>query len=225
MANNNVQLDIVTRNLKEVMGFKELETLLVNNSNIKAYWGTAPTGKIHVGYLVSLMKIVDLVNVGISVTILIADLHALLDDKKFAISTLDLRVEYYIQVITSALQFFNVDFNKITFIKGSSFQNTPEYNLNILRLSSITSLRTSIHSGSEVTKKSNNPMVSSLIYPILQTLDEIHLGTDIQLGGIDQKKIFGYSREYSKKLGNLINNKNSVNNKNYKQHIYLMTEM
>jgi tyrosyl-tRNA synthetase len=35
-----------------------------------------------------------------------------------------------------------------------------------------------------------NPLMSSLLYPILQALDEEYLGVDIQFGGVDQRKIF-----------------------------------
>ncbi len=33
-------------------------------------------------------------------------------------------------------------------------------------------------------------MVSSLLYPLLQVLDEQYLDVDVQLGGVDQRKLF-----------------------------------
>ena len=49
---------------------------------LKLYWGTACTSKIHIGYFVLMMKIVDYINAGCDMTILIADLHAFLDNLK-----------------------------------------------------------------------------------------------------------------------------------------------
>jgi tyrosyl-tRNA synthetase len=43
--------------------------------------------------------------------------------------------------------------------------------------------------------------MSSLLYPILQALDEEYLGVDIQFGGVDQRKIFTFAREHLPKLG------------------------
>lgn len=39
-----------------------------------------------------------------------------------------------------------------------------------------------------------------LLYPVLQVLDEQHLNCDAQLGGIDQRKLFGQSRYKIPKL-------------------------
>ena len=51
-----------------------------------------------------------------------------------------------------------------------------------------------------------------MIYPILQVLDEVYLKTDIQLGGVDQRKIFMMSRDHLHKIG-------------YKSNIHLMNQM
>jgi tyrosyl-tRNA synthetase len=226
---------LITQNLKEVIGANELKLLLENKNNnndnttrnIKAYWGTAPTGRIHIGYLLSLVKIIDLINADVQVIILIADIHALLDDKKFSAKQLDARALYYINTIQVALMSLSSNpdiLDKITFVKGSSFQLQPEYNMDSLRLASITSLRMSIHSGSEVTKSSSDPILSSLLYPGLQALDEVYLGTHIQLGGYDQRKIFTFAREYLPKLGNIIP-KSEKGTRYYGKRIYLMTNM
>lgn len=40
--------------------------------------------------------------------------------------------------------------------------------------------------GSEVVKQVESPLLSGLIYPGLQALDEQYLGVDFQFGGADQ---------------------------------------
>ena len=49
--------------------------------------------------------------------------------------------------------------------------------------------------GAEVVKQSQNPLISGLLYPGLQGLDEEYLKCDAQFGGIDQRKIFMFAEE------------------------------
>jgi tyrosyl-tRNA synthetase len=49
--------------------------------------------------------------------------------------------------------------------------------------------------GAEVVKQSQNPLISGLLYPGLQGLDEEYLKCDCQFGGIDQRKIFMFAEE------------------------------
>ena len=50
-------------------------------------------------------------------------------------------------------------------------------------------------------KQVASPLMSSLLYPILQALDEEHLGVDMQFGGVDQRKIFMFAKEHLPKVG------------------------
>ena len=45
--------------------------------------------------------------------------------------------------------------------------------------------------GSEVVKQVESPLLSGLIYPGLQALDEQYLGVDFQFGGADQVRCRG----------------------------------
>ena len=46
-----------------------------------------------------------------------------------------------------------------------------------------------------------HPLLSGLLYPGLQALDEEYLGCDAQFGGVDQRKIFTYAEKYLPALG------------------------
>lgn len=86
------------------------------------YWGTATTGKPHVGYLVPMRKIADFLQAGLNVTILFADLHAFLDNMKSTWELLENRVVYYQCVIKALLQSLDVPIDRLHFIKGTEFQ-------------------------------------------------------------------------------------------------------
>merc|ERR1712002_317244 len=55
--------------------------------------------------------------------------------------------------------------------------------------------------GAEVVKQVSHPLLSGLLYPGLQALDEQYLGCDAQFGGVDQRKIFTYAEKYLPNLG------------------------
>ena len=89
---------------------------------------------------------------------------------------------------------------KPEFVRGSSFQLTKKYQLDVLKLSTLSTVARTTRAASEVTRM-KNPKVSELIYPIMQSLDEEYLSVDIQLGGQDQRHILTYAREYLPLIG------------------------
>ena len=89
---------------------------------------------------------------------------------------------------------------KPMFLTGSDYQLSRNYQIDIFKLSTLANIKTALHAASEVTRM-KNPKVSELIYPIMQTLDEEYLHVDMQLGGLDQRHIMAFAREYLPKIG------------------------
>lgn len=193
------RVELVIRNLQEVLGQDELKKLLSGKKEVSVYWGTMPTGSPHISYLYPLLKVGDFLNAGLKVKILIADLHAALDGVPWDI--LDKRQAYYEALIPEMLKVLKVDIKKLEFVKGSKMQLKPEYFKDVLKLSMLTSVHDATRAASEVVKLGDNPKLGGIIYPIMQALDEEYLGVDMQFGGTDQRKIFVYAREYLPKLG------------------------
>jgi tyrosyl-tRNA synthetase len=54
------------------------------------------------------------------------------------------------------------------------------------RLSSMVTEHDARKAGAEVVKQVQHPLLSGLLYPGLQALDEQYLGCDAQFGGVDQ---------------------------------------
>lgn len=76
---------------------------------------------------------------------------------------------------------------------------TMEHQRSILKITLTNS--SLMQAGAEVVKQVASPLMSSLLYPILQALDEEYLGVDIQFGGVDQRKIFMFAKEHLPKVG------------------------
>ncbi|XP_046872951.1 tyrosine--tRNA ligase, cytoplasmic [Hypomesus transpacificus] len=191
---------LITRNLQEVLGEDKLKQVL-QERELKVYWGTATTGKPHVAYFVPMSKIADFLKAGCEVTILFADLHAFLDNMKAPWELLELRVRYYEQVIKAMLESIGVPLDKLKFVKGTDFQLSREYTLDVYRLSSMVTEHDAKKAGAEVVKQVEHPLLSGLLYPGLQALDEEYLKVDAQFGGVDQRKIFTLAEKYLPSLG------------------------
>ena len=213
--------DLITCRLQEIIGKHELSKIISQRSRdakgisvgpLKIYWGTAPTGKIHIGYMVPLLKIADFLKAGCIVKILFADIHAILDNLKSTPELVNLRSIYYEKMIKSILTNLNVDLDKLQFVRGSSFQKTPEYIMDLYKLSTLVTIHDAKKAGAEVVKQTDNPKLSGLLYPLLQALDEEYLDVDVQYGGSDQRRIMTLASDIFPLLG-------------YKKRIHLMNPM
>jgi tyrosyl-tRNA synthetase len=205
------KVHLITRNLAEVIGLEKLKTVL-QTRDLSVYWGTAPTGKPHIGYFVPMSKIADFLKAGCHVTILFADLHAFLDNMKAPWELLNQRTKFYEAVIKGMLESIGVPIDKLKFVRGTDYQLSREYTLDVYKMTSLVSQHDAKKAGAEVVKQVDNPLLSGLLYPLLQGLDEEYLKVDAQFGGIDQRKIFTFSQEALPKLG-------------YESRIHLMNPM
>jgi len=195
------RFSLISENLIEILDPELIENILTEGRNPRVYWGTATTGRPHTGYYVPALKIAQILAAGCEVTILLADIHGFLDNLKAPISLVESRAVWYRLVITAILESVGVPTEKLQFVLGSSYQKSPEYVMDVYRLSSLVSEHDAKKAGAEVVKQSGNAPLSGLLYPILQVLDEEHLNCDAELGGLDQRKLFVAAKEWLPKLG------------------------
>ncbi len=205
----NVQerFNLIKQSTEEILTEEDLLNLLKTKKKISAYHGTAPTGPYHMAYLVPIGKMVQLEQAGIEIKFLLADIHAALDDLKAPWEQIGKRAEYYKKCIEFSFPWQT----KPKFVFGSKFQLEKKYVMDVLKISTLSTVKRATRAASEVTRM-KNPKVSELIYPIMQALDEVGLDVDIQLGGIDQRHILAFAREYLPKIG-------------YKRRVEVMTPL
>ncbi|KAJ5625244.1 tyrosyl-tRNA synthetase [Penicillium lagena] len=172
------KLALIQENIAETLNPELIDEVLSKNETLRIYWGTATTGKI-----------------------LLADVHGFLDAGKAPIELVEFRAHYYRHCIVALLKAVNVPIDKLEFVLGSSYQLTSKYTMDVYRLASITTSTRAQHSGADVVKQAAAPAISSLLYPLLQALDEEYLGVHAQFGGVDQRKIFTLATELLPKAG------------------------
>ena len=192
--NTAERIDLVSRHTQEVVKEAELEELF-EAGDPTAYIGYAPTGEMHIGHFTTMRKLADFLRAGVEVTVLIADLHAHLDDNKSPFDLLDARSDYYETAIEGMIEAAGADPDDVEFVRGTDFQLDEEYTLEMYRMAAETTIARSQRAASEVVRESESPNLGGLIYPLMQTLDVKALDADIAYGGVDQRGIYMLSRE------------------------------
>jgi tyrosyl-tRNA synthetase len=190
---NNTKIELIKRDTLEIIGIDSLDEILKMVEPI-AYTGYEPSGKIHLGHVITVMKLKQLQNMGFKIKILLADYHAYLNGK----GTLDeiKEIAKYNEKCFKAL-----GLNETTeFVYGSSFQTGHDYTNSVYKLSTLTTIVRAKRSMDQVSRHSENPKVANVIYPLMQVVDMAFLETNIALGGMEQRKIQMLAREYLPKL-------------------------
>ncbi|MBR9691731.1 tyrosine--tRNA ligase [Candidatus Woesearchaeota archaeon] len=208
--NVDEKLALIKRNTQEIVTEDELIKLLKTKKQPAVYLGTAITGRPHVGYFMWVLKLADFLKAGFKVKLLLADIHGALDNCPWDL--LENRFKYYSIVIPAMFQAIGADIKNFEIVKGSDFQLDKNFILDTLKISTLASVHDCTKAASDVVKQSGSPKLSGLIYPIMQAVDEEYLKVDIQYGGIDQRKILMFAREYLPKIG-------------YKRRIEVMTPL
>lgn len=190
------KLELIKRNVEEIVTEEELQELLKKKEAPRAYVGYEPSGKIHLGHVLTVNKLIDLQKAGFKITVLLADVHAYLN-KKGTLEEVRKIADYNRRCFIA----LGLDEEKTNFVYGSDFQLGAEYMLNVLKLSRIVTLNRARRSMDEVGRAMDDPTVSQMVYPLMQAVDISMLGVDVAVGGIDQRKIHMLARENLKSLG------------------------
>lgn len=190
------KLKIATRNVGEVVTEEELKSLLESGEKLTAYVGYEPSGEIHLGHMMTVNKLMDLQSIGFEITVLLADVHAYLNEK----GDFD-EIRKVAEYNKSAFIALGLDESKAKFVLGSEYQLDKDYVLDVLKMARITTINRAKRSMDEVSRRKDDPMVSQMVYPLMQALDIAHLGVKVAIGGMDQRKIHMLARENLPKLG------------------------
>ena len=103
------------------------------------------------------------------------------------------RTKFYKHLLITVFKSLGIPISTLRFVEGSSYQLTKEYNLDNYKLCATVSEHDAKKAGAEVVKQVESPLLSGLLYPGLQALDEQYLDVDFQFGGIDQVGFLSYT--------------------------------
>ena len=190
------RVKLVERNISEVITREELRELLQRKAQPTAYVGYEPSGRVHLGHVLTVNKLRDLQDAGFEVTVLLADMHAYLN-RKGSLEDMRKLAEYNKECFIA----LGLEEKKARFVLGSEVQLRRDYFLDVQRLALETTLLRAKRSMDLVGRKEENPRVARVLYPLMQVVDIVALGVDVAVGGMDQRKIHMLARDNLPKLG------------------------
>ena len=85
------------------------------------------------------------------------------------------RCEWYEFIIKEMLKLIDVPLEKLNFVRGTDYQLSQEYTLDMYKITALVTTEMTTKAGAEVVKQTAHPLMSNLLYPILQALDEEYL--------------------------------------------------
>ena len=155
--NINTNIENILKNTSEIISLEELKELLKKDKK-RAYIGFEPSGKIHLGHFLQIRKMIDLQNAGFDIIILLADLHAYLNQKG--------SMEEIHQLAEYNKEIFKAMGLKAEYVYGSEFQLEKEYTMDLYRIALKTTLKRARRSMEVIAREEENPKVAEVIYQI-----------------------------------------------------------
>mgnify|MGYP000669193379 CR=1 FL=1 len=184
----------ITRNATEVVTEEEGRELAANPEGKRAYVGYEPSGVLHIGHMLTATKLMDLQDAGFEVTVLLADVHAYLNDKGSFEEIRETAERMKAQFLA-----YGLDEEQTEFVYGSEFEFDREYVLDLHALELETSISRAQRAMSEI-KSGDTVTVSQAVYPLMQALDIVYLDVDLAVGGMEQRKVHMLARDTLPKI-------------------------
>ncbi|AFK17888.1 tyrosine--tRNA ligase [Haloferax mediterranei ATCC 33500] len=181
--------DLITRNASEVVTEDEVRALADNPEGKRAYVGYEPSGVLHIGHMLGANKLIDLQEAGFEVVVLLADVHAYLNDKGTFEEIRETAEQMKEQFIA-----YGLDESQTEFVLGSEFQLDESYVLDLHALELETTLARAERAMAEI-KSGDSVTVSQAVYPLMQALDIVYLDIDLAIGGMEQRKVHMLARD------------------------------
>lgn len=177
--NTEERLSLIKRNTVEIIKEDKIKNFMKKGT---VYCGYECSGEIHLGHFVTIMKLLDLQKAGIKVKVLLADWHTWLN-KKGDWTFVERQLKQWEKGFRSVGL-------EAEIVRGTSYQKTPEYFEDILKLALETTINRGVRSMQQVARDIENAKVSQVIYPLMQVADVKHLKTNFVVAGSDQRKIY-----------------------------------
>jgi len=184
------KLKLIKRNCAEIVGEDKIKNFLGKGV---VYCGYEVSGEIHLGHLVTILKLLDLQKAGIKVKVLLADWHTWLNQKG--------DWKFVNEQMKQWEQGFKSVGLKAEIVKGTNYQMKQNYFEDILKLALKITVNRGIRAMQQVARDIENAKISQIIYPLMQIVDVKYLGTNFVVAGLDQRKIYMLGIDEGKEIG------------------------
>ncbi|WP_227374889.1 tyrosine--tRNA ligase [Haladaptatus halobius] len=187
--------ELISRNAEELVTEEEVRELADDPDGKRAYVGYEPSGVLHIGHMLGANKLIDLQEAGFEIVILLADVHAYLNDKGTFEEIRETAERMKAQFIAYGLDEENTEFRL-----GSEFQMDDDYVLDLHSLELEATLNRAKRAMAEI-QSGESTKVSQAVYPLMQALDIVYLDLDLAIGGMEQRKVHMLARDTLPSIG------------------------
>ncbi len=191
---------LVTEYAAEVVTLEELKELFRAKEHPRAYIGFEPSGRLHIGNVITANMLRRLQQAGCHITVFLADWHALINDKFGG----DLeRIRACGAAQREAFLALGLDPAQTAFRWASEFAGEAKYWERVVRAAKASSLSRVKRALTIMGRKEDEADVDSskILYPAMQVADIFHMELDIAAGGMDQRKAPMLARDVCDKTG------------------------
>ena len=206
----NKQMDLILRGTEEIIPVEELEKKLEksrkNNKPLKVKCGCDPSRPdLHIGHSILLKKLRHFQNLGHEAVLLIGDFTAMIGDPtglnktrpQISLEETKKNAKSYIDQATIILSD-----EKLNIVYNSEWLGGMDFSEVIKLASKYTVAR--MLERDDFTKRYRDGVsisVHEFLYPLAQGYDSVHLHSDVELGGTDQKFNLLVGRDLQKEAG------------------------
>lgn len=195
---------LIERNTAEILGGGELRGLLASGMQLQHYIGFEISGRVHLGTLVSMAKVRDLLAAGVRCRVFLADWHTWINEKLNGDRKLIRRIAlgYFAESCRAALTCVGGDPSQLEFLLASDlYTNHPDYWATVIDVSKNTSLARMQRSITILGRQEGEGVdFAKLIYPAMQAADIFAQGVQIAHAGMDQRKAHVIARDVALQL-------------------------
>ncbi|MFW3146020.1 MAG: tyrosine--tRNA ligase [Thermoplasmatota archaeon] len=198
------RLELVLDGAEEIVTEKEIEQLLKEEGDLKAYVGYEPSGFVHIGWFIITRKIEQLIEAGFTVDVLMADWHAFINDKFGGdLEKIQSCGDYIIDCYRAYGLGDAIDSGKLNFKWASEIANSSAYWEKVLRIAKSATLSRIRRAMTVMGRKEDEGDLDSskFLYPSMQAADIFDLKVDLAIGGMDQRHAHMLARDAAEKLG------------------------
>ena len=200
------QLEIMKRGVVEVIPEEELVKKLAQNRPLKIKWGADPSAPdIHLGHTVVLNKLRQFQELGHEVVFIIGDFTARIGDPSGKSETRKPLTEEAVKENAKTYQqqvFKILDEKKTVVVYNSSWLEKMNL-MDVFKLSAQYTVARMLERKdfADRFEKEKDISILEFLYPLLQGYDSVHLQSDLEIGGTDQKFNLLMGRTLQQKYG------------------------
>ena len=195
------RLELIKRNVEELITEREMEGLLKSKVRPHGYWGFECSGPVHLGTgLVVGMKIKDLLDAGFDFTVFLADWHSWINNKfEGDMERIRLAGEYFKEVFFA----LGIRGPGLRFVWSSEIVDKASYWEKVIKIAKKVSLNRLLRTLPIMGRKETSRIEEAawLVYPLMQAADIFDLQVDVACAGVDQRKVHVMAREVARHLG------------------------